>query len=57
MNPLLDPKTVPGFHNVGRNPHDFSSEELKEGGLSFWGNEVVSYFRNKPHINCYQDRK
>ena len=32
MNPLLDPKTKPGFHNIGRNPNDLTLEELEEGG-------------------------
>lgn len=33
MNPLLDPKTEAGYHNVGRNPHDCTLEELKKAGF------------------------
>lgn len=32
MNPLLDPKSKPGFHSIGRNPNDLTIEELAEGG-------------------------
>jgi len=34
MNPLLDSKTVPGFHNVGRSPHDCTIDELEAGGFT-----------------------
>lgn len=34
MNPLLDKATEPGFHNIGRNPHDCSIDELKAGGFT-----------------------
>ena len=32
MNPLLDAKSKPGFHSIGRNPNDLTIEELAEGG-------------------------
>lgn len=31
MKPLHTPETKPGFHAIGRNPHDCTIDELKEG--------------------------
>lgn len=34
MNNLLNRKSEEGFHNIGRNPHDLTLEELADGGFT-----------------------